>query len=293
MKIKAFAEFLLIICVLLTLSCQPDTSDSVNNLQITPSSPSVAETNRIFDNFANSSVSPGNIKSNRKNPLPETKLKKIQPKSQLIWFGQISDSELKMLDQPIQIKDYEMMIKSPLDKMGIEIQVDVLNCGGYLFSAKASKYKVENFDFEKWKIEVIPNTIAPDAVEKIKQCNYLSREKEADNFYSETCAVAPSKDSRKNIKTQIDGRKVFASLPKWTKRWLDQKIVKNASDCCERSEKGTVSTMEQDSWVDLDGDGEIDWLKVYAIDKEKLERKGDSFTVEFFLRRAKGKWIES
>jgi hypothetical protein len=222
----------------------------------------------------------------------DDKLEKVQTKSQLVWFGEVSSDDINSQDKKVQIKNYVMLTNSPLDKIGIEIEVDVLNCGGYLFSATASKYKVEGFNEEDWKLNVHSETIATDAIEKIKLCNFSKREKEDESFFSRTWAVAPQDKKRQNIKTQIDSDKVFLSLPKNVKDWLDQKIVSKPDECCERKMKGVVSVLEDDSWVDLDSDGNIDWLRVSGINKENLEIKGQNFTDVRFYQRKKNEWKE-
>lgn len=244
------------------------------------------------NNPENQPTAPLNINQADENSQPADDLKKVEPKTQLIWVGEVSDDDLKTNNDKIQIENYGMLTKSPLDKMGVEIRVDVLNCGGYLFSATASKYKIEVVQEERWKLGIISETIAPDAIEKIKQCNYMPREKDDASFFSETWAVAPQDDKRQSIKTRIDARKVFASLPRQTKIWLDQKIIENPEDCCERKNKGVVSVSEQDTWVDFDGDGEIDWLRVVGIDKENLKGKGQNFTATRIFERKKGIWKE-
>lgn len=241
-------------------------------------------------NESNSNTLTSETNSDERSTDEKINLTDVPPKTELVWLGDVSSEDLKLTDEKLKADYFEMITKSSLDKVGAAFEVDVLNCGGYLFSGTAVKYRDEDWKIERWRIEILPETIALDANEKIKQCD--GSPEDDGTFYSDAWAIAPKVSKRKNIITDIDKQQVFNSLPNKTRKWLDQKIVKNPNECCERKEKGVVSVKEQDSWADFDGDGKIDWLKVVGIDKETMERKGDSFTITLVFHRIKGKWTD-
>lgn len=150
------------------------------------------------------------------------------------------------------------------------IDVDILNCAGYLGSAKAT---YDSGDGIYWKIKFIPETLAADSAEKVKQCDADQKD---DYVESKAFAVAPRNNKRQNIKIgQVDTRKLFTSLPKEIQKSLNNKY--NA----EKREKKNLSLI-YDNWTDLDGDGQID-LIVASIPNEKQ-------TEEIILLLVEGKW---
>lgn len=222
------------------------------------------------------------------------KFDKISPTKEMVWIGETSVSEIKTNsdNKDGYLEYFHLLTKSSDDKFRINIKVDILSCSGYLFSGIIQKYVPTGGYDTAWRLKIIKETIASDANEKIRACvgSKLERDKDAES--AGVWVVPERESSRKNISTNINAQKVFQSLPANIKIWLDQKIVKNPDECCERKEKSVVSINEQDSWADTNGDGEIDWLKLYGYDKEKMERKGDSFTIIRIFKRVKGKWVD-
>jgi hypothetical protein len=220
------------------------------------------------------------------------KFEKISSTGEMVWIGEMSVSDIKTNsdNKDGYLEYFHLLTKSSNDKFKININVDILGCSGYLFSGIVQKYVPTGGYDTAWRLKIIKETIASDANEKLRAC--VSSERDKDVESADVWAVSEREAGRKNISTNINARKVFQSLTANTKIWLDQKIVKNPDECCERKEKGVISINEQDSWADTNGDGEIDWLKLYGYDKEKMERKGDGFTTIRILNRVKGKWVD-
>ena len=132
------------------------------------------------------------------------------------------------------------------------IEVDIMNCAGYLGAGKAT---YDSGNGLNWKIKFIPETIAADAVEKVKQCNTSSDD---DYIQSNAFAIAPQNANRRNIKiAKVDTRRLFESLPKETKKWLNNKYG------LDIRKKDDLS-LKNDNWTDTDGDGKIDLIFVFT-----------------------------
>jgi hypothetical protein len=155
-----------------------------------------------------------------------------------------------------------------------KIELDILNCAGYIASAETT-YKMEN---GSRRVKIIPETIAADAAEKIKQCAAAPNDKILQN---KVFAVAPRDEKRRNVKIEkIDAAKIFDSLVKDVK---GQKIEKD-SEPQFKGAKGALS-LESDNWTDLNGDGRIDLIEFHDA---PCENENDSCT--WIFRLAGGKW---
>ncbi len=269
--------FLLLIISLIFVSFTNCQSSTIPNLN-TNSQPTVGG----FDDFK--------LMPDRFNE----KFKKVSPSEEMVWLGGLSVDGIKVNsdNKDDYFEYFHLLTKSSDNKFKININVDILSCNGYLFSGIIQKYVPTGGFDTAWRLKIVKETVAADANEKIRTCISSNLERNKDVEYAAVWAVSERETRRTNISTNINARKVFQSLAVNTKTWLDQKIVKNPDECCERKEKSVISINEQDSWADTDGDGEIDWLKLYGYDKQKLERKGDSFSRIRILKRVKGKWID-
>lgn len=117
------------------------------------------------------------------------------------------------------------------------IVVDVLNCAGYLGSAKA----IYDAQSTYWKLEIIPETIAADGVEKIRACDSSPESK---YISSNAFAVAPSDNKRRQGKLNKLERPSIYTLPLSIQIWA----------------KGDVT-----NWADTDGDGKIDLVSISGL----------------------------
>lgn len=104
-----------------------------------------------------------------------------------------------------------------------QIEVDILNCAGYLGSGNISyKTKIEGV-VPEWEISVDKETVAKDVVEKLKKCETNPDEK-GEYVSGNAFAVAPRNDNRRNTKVgEVNTKNLFTSLPKDTREWLNNK----------------------------------------------------------------------
>lgn len=251
-----------------------------------------------FDNPSSDfSLSDSQTNSNRQKYDDKTKLTKVDSESPLIWYGEIDDQDLESVGETVKYSNYGLLSENQLDQIGKAFEVDVLNCGGYLYSAVISNRYDGELKEERWEYRILPDSVAIDAKTKIAQCSN-SRKDTSNNFVSSNAlAIAPSNQKRKNIKTgKVDTRKLFASLPKDVRQWLDQDLRmpgQTASlDGLEREEKTNLSIKNGDDWIDIDGDRKIDFVNVSGVDKDFLYGKGQNYSYNRIFLRHKDNWKE-
>lgn len=160
---------------------------------------------------------------------------------------------------------------------GTEFEVDIVNCAGYLASAKMA-----NQTKTIWQAKVLVETVAPDIVEKITIC------KESPNSPNLTGkAFAVKKEKQRELKLENPNlNKVFKSLPWSVQSWANCESSDDPEDCV-RKEKDILSRKVGDNWADTDGDGEIDLIIV----KGNCNNSGD-YTCSRTMRKIYGSWIE-
>lgn len=160
------------------------------------------------------------------------------------------------------------------------IKVDIMNCAGYLGSGIA---QYDSGRGTGWKIqEILPETEAADSSEKIKQCSGKNVSEDESFIMGNAFAVESQTDERSNIKiSEVDTRRLFASLPEDIRNWLNDKS--NLGESGTR-EKDNLSSSSHDNWTDIDGDGEIDLIEVSA--------NCGKYECGAILYLVKGKWIK-
>ena len=175
------------------------------------------------------------------------------------------------------------------------VKLDLMNCAGYIASATTTYKGITR------EVKIVPETIAKDAVEKIKQC---AGAPSADGtiFGSSVFGISPSEDRRKTIKVgKIDTKKLYKSLIadiKEAQKSEKERGIKLASrDDVEpqlietdevfvsaiKATKGDLSLLN-DNWTDLDGDGQIDLVHYYDQPCEEKD------TCTWIFRLIDGKW---
>jgi hypothetical protein len=162
-------------------------------------------------------------------------------------------------------------VKFSTPKGGTQIEVDIINCAGYLASAK-----MEYDSTYGWQVQVIPESTASDLTEKLRQCDL-----EPDSKYaaSKAFAVTPRNEKRKTIKLENPNlEKVFSSLPlsvqSWAKQFPSRKTM-------------ALSLKSLDDWADTDGDGEIDLVQINGLCVDS-----DEYICSRVLRKIYGVWTE-
>ena len=211
---------------------------------------------------------------------PQLKFHQINSKQPLVWTAAISFNNGTVESDGFFSEGDAVEAEFPGGaKLGTVIEVDVMNCGGFLATGKIT-YIDE--DGEKgfpagWKLKIVPETLAADAQEKIKMCHFAAEFPYLSNVF----AVAPRNDKRKNIKIgKVDTRKLFASLDTETKQRANmphKEIIR---------EKNKL-TLSNDNWTDIDGDGQIDLVKMSAACSIE-----SAYTCSSLLLLINGNWKE-
>lgn len=217
-------------------------------------------------------------------PTPDFKVSKVESKLPLVWIGGFEEESLRVPKANGNVwnnGNYNEDNHPEYTRIGTSIEVDIMNCAGYLISGR-----LNNVDLLGWRLETIPETAARDAAKKLKQCAG-SDKKFPDN---DAFAVAPQNKNRKDIKIEaVDTRKLYASLPRKSREWLEEnKKIYKFSSSYRRKEKKNL-TLRDDNWTDTDGDGKIDLVEISAVcDKDDSE----GTTCSSILMLINGKWVE-
>ena len=162
-------------------------------------------------------------------------------------------------------------VKFSPPESGTQIEVDIINCAGYLASAKM-KYDITY----GWQVEIISESTASDLTEKVKHCAW---EPDSEYVSSTAFAVTPREEKRKKIKLENpDLQKTFSSLP-WSVQSWAKKLASRKTE--------TLSPKSFDDWADTDGDGEIDLVQINGYCSSSEE-----YICSRVLRKLYGVWIE-
>ena len=156
-----------------------------------------------------------------------------------------------------------------------KVEIDIMNCAGYIASAVTTYKGVVR------EVKITTETIAKDAVEKIKQCS-LSPNSEI--IGSDVFGIAPADSKRRNIKiNKIDTKKLYNSLVRDIAAIKKIKKPKEETTPELKGTKGSLS-LKEDNWTDLDGDGQIDLIEFYDAPC------GEKDTCTWIFRLIDGKW---
>lgn len=288
---KSIIILALSLCLMIS-GCAKLSDVSVKANGTSPGNASPNSDNSAFDSSINSQTNFNGQKSDDK-----TKLTKVDSISPLIWYGEIDNRDLESVGETVKYSNYGLLTENQRNRKGEAFEVDVLNCGGYLYSAVISNFYDEESKEERWEYRILPGSLATDAKTKIAQCNSSKNNNSNNAVKSNALAIAPSSEKRKNIKTgEIDTRKLFASLPRDVRQWLDQDLKMPGQTAnlegLERVEKSNLSIKNEDDWIDIDGDGEIDFVNVSGVNKEFLYGKGQNYSYNLIFLRDKDKWKE-
>lgn len=190
-----------------------------------------------------------------------------------VWLGQIKAEKGKLIllenvvwtfdEEFVNEKNESLYLKS---ENASEFEADIMNCAGFLVTVKITRQD----EREEWKLSLLPETVAADALEKMKRC---ASDSNNEDIINSAFAVAPRNGNRKNIKIgKVNTQKLFASLPKDVKDFLNSKYaVSNGR------KKNELSLLQNDLWTDLDGDGKIDLLYYSAAYDEEHSSGGILF----------------
>lgn len=155
------------------------------------------------------------------------------------------------------------------------VELDIMNCAGYIASATTTYKGVVR------EVKLLNETIAEDAVEKIKQCS-LSPNSEIPG--SKVFGIAPASSKRRNIKINgTDTKKLYDFLVKDVVKMKPKKTHSGTLSFPSKIVKGNLF-LEDDNWTDLDGDGQIDLIQFHNTPCDEKD------TCTWIFRLINGKW---
>ena len=148
-------------------------------------------------------------------------------------------------------------------------EVAIVNCAGYLASAKAEKIRDEPFaeqaDLYSWRLKLILQSVAVDAAAKVKKCAAIQASEKPDlNRAFALFQFSPDlKKTRVNLQAigKPDLKRLYESLPDELKKWLK---AGEEAEGIEPRAKGAID-LKTDAWADVDGDGKVDLIEVYGV----------------------------
>lgn len=180
-------------------------------------------------------------------------------KSNIVLSGVVKIEDDKFVLKYMERGDLSITDKSATRKFkpladDETVKFDIINCGGFLASAKGRNVKrsptSNNYD---WEVDIISETIAPDVSEKVKQCQTSA---DSNSFNSNAFAVFSNID-RSSIKTtSLPDKKLFLSLPINVQTWATEGNEAHSRNFA------ALSIKSGDFWADADGDGKIDLVAI-------------------------------
>lgn len=170
-----------------------------------------------------------------------------------------------------------------LPPVGTTIEMDIVNCFGYLGTAKVT---YNGLQFKAWTAELIPETKVANITERLLRCVDNPNDEFTRKYLSNSVFfVAPKNEKRKQIQNnkKPDWNVVFERIPY---EWL--KIAKlprrNAS-------KKQIEACVGD-WADSDGDGAVDLLSICAVNDENITEANKPYEYMRVLQLVNGSWRE-
>jgi len=153
MKILILAT---ILCALLICAC-PELKNSALPSNVNAASPVVNQQMNARQETPTPAIP-------SETPLP---IINFTPKEPMVWAGYASaDESVKEIDRKFSIDNILIDDNPKYAKYGMMTEVDIFNCAGYLMSGQAQKHG----DYG-WEFELMPETVASDALEKMKLCD--------------------------------------------------------------------------------------------------------------------------
>ncbi len=170
-----------------------------------------------------------------------------------------------------------------LPPVGTTVEMDIINCFGYLGTAKVT---YNGLDFKAWTAELIPETKVADANERLLRCVNDPNDEFTRKYLSNSVFfVAPRDMKRKqfHFDKKPDWNAVFERVPyEWLK--LAKLPRRNAG---KKQIENCVG-----NWADADGDGTIDLISICAVNEENFTEAGAPYEYMRVLQLVNGSWRE-
>lgn len=266
MKTINLTVFCLIFCVSATLSCHSFASKATDNLSV----------NQTLE-LVNSNSDKPQANDNNNSPGETTNTK---PGTLFIINGSLTANNNKLElngDFWGHDEDDEEEKLYPDNK----VEIDIMNCAGYLASATTTYKGIMR------EVKLIPETVAADAVKKIRQCSLKPNDEITGSY---VFGIAPRDKKRKDIKIgKVDTKKLYNALAKdleWDKQAVPEKQTISADSKTELKRTKRDLTLDEDTWTDLDGDGQIDLVRFQDTPCDEKQ------TCTWIYRLISGKWKE-
>lgn len=169
-----------------------------------------------------------------------------------------------------------------LPPVGTTVEMDILNCSGYLGTAKVTYQGLQN---TAWTAEMIPETKVSDVEQRLLRCVADPNDEFTRKYLSNSVFfIAPKNEKRKQIKNvqKPDWKQIVSSIPyEWRKvaRLPKFPTEKQATQCIGE-------------WLDSDGDGNIDIITLCAFNEDSITESGNVWEYSRVLRLVDGQWRE-
>lgn len=170
-----------------------------------------------------------------------------------------------------------------LPPIGTTVEMDIVNCFGYLGTAKVT---YDGLQYKAWTAELIPETKVADVKERLLRCVDDPNDEFTRNHLSNSVFfIAPRDDKRKQIQNnkKPDWNVVFEQIPY---EWL--KIAKLPRR--NPSKKQIEDCIGH--WADSDGDGTIDLVSICAVNEENITEAYKPYGYSRVLQLVNGSWRE-
>jgi hypothetical protein len=171
-----------------------------------------------------------------------------------------------------------------LPPVGTMVEMDVINCFGYLGTAKVT---YQGLQHKAWTSEMIPETRVADIEQRLLRCVDNPNDEFTRKYLSNSVFfIAPKSEKRKQLQSnkKPDWNVVFEQIPY---EWL--KIAKLPR---RNPSKKQIANCVTD-WADSDGDGNIDLLSICAVNEENITEAGNPYEYMRVLQLVNGSWREA
>lgn len=169
-----------------------------------------------------------------------------------------------------------------LPPIGTTVEMDIINCFGYLGTAKVTYHGLQH---KAWSAEIIPETKVPDTAQRLLRCVDDPNDEFTRKYLSNSVFfVAPKDEKRKRVQNvkKPDWKQIISSIPyEWRKiAGLPKFPTQKQADQC------------LGDWLDSDGDGSVDIITLCAFNEDSITESGNIWEYSRILQLVDGQWRE-